>query len=101
MTALALLALGLHDLLDAVLPGAWPAPRRRWLARAGAAVAAVLAVVFLGWTQAKTGTTLSAVVFVVAALALVGGLLALHDLHPVDVRTRVEHAVSAAKRSAA
>ena len=24
MTALALLALGLHDLLDAVLPGAWP-----------------------------------------------------------------------------
>ena len=37
MTALALLALGLHDLLDAVLPGAWPTPRRRWLARAGAA----------------------------------------------------------------
>jgi len=47
VTALALLALGLHDLLDAVLPGAWPAPRRRWLARAGAAVAAVLAAVLV------------------------------------------------------
>jgi Fe-S cluster biogenesis protein NfuA len=33
-----------------------------------------------------------------AADPLVGGLLALHDLHPVDVRTRVEHAISAAKR---
>jgi cytochrome d ubiquinol oxidase subunit II len=39
--------------------------------------AAVAAVAFLGWTQAKTGTVASAVAFVVAALALVGGLLAI------------------------
>ncbi|MBJ7359365.1 cytochrome d ubiquinol oxidase subunit II [Nocardioides sp.] len=38
--------------------------------------AAVAAVAFLGWTQVKTGTVASAVAFVVAALALVGGLLA-------------------------
>ena len=50
--------------------------RARDLAVRIGAVAAVLAVVFLAWTQAKTGTTLSAVVFAVAALALVGGLLA-------------------------
>jgi len=50
--------------------------RARALAVRIGAVAAVLAVVFLGWTQAKTGTTLSAVVFVVAALALLGGLFA-------------------------
>ena len=50
--------------------------RARDLAVRIGAVAAVLSVVFLAWTQAKTGTTLSAVVFVVAALALVGGLLA-------------------------
>ncbi|MDN5856990.1 MAG: NifU family protein [Pseudonocardia sp.] len=29
---------------------------------------------------------------------LVGGLLALHDLHPVDLRTRVEHAMDTAHR---
>jgi cytochrome d ubiquinol oxidase subunit II len=39
-------------------------------------VAAVLAVVFLGWTQAKTGTGVTAVVFAVAALSLLGGLAA-------------------------
>src|SRR3954471_12316889 len=38
-------------------------------------VAAVLAVVFLAWTQARTGNGGSAVLFIVAALALVGGLL--------------------------
>ncbi|MEQ3550057.1 NifU family protein [Pseudonocardia nematodicida] len=34
-----------------------------------------------------------------AADPLVGGLLALHDLHPVELRTRVGHAVEGAKRS--
>jgi cytochrome bd ubiquinol oxidase subunit II len=38
--------------------------------------AAVAAVAFLGWTQGMTGTVASAVAFVVAAAALVGGLLA-------------------------
>jgi hypothetical protein len=33
-----------------------------------------------------------------AAQPLVGGLLALHDLHPVPLATRVTHAVAAAKR---
>ncbi|SHK13414.1 hypothetical protein SAMN05443637_1035 [Pseudonocardia thermophila] len=33
-----------------------------------------------------------------AADPLVGGLLALHDLHPVPLRTRVEHAVATARR---
>lgn len=33
-----------------------------------------------------------------AADPLVGGLLAVHDLHPVPLRTRVEYAVAAAKR---
>ena len=50
--------------------------RARDLAVRIGTVAAVLAVVFLTWTQAKTGTTGSAVVFVLAALALVGGLVA-------------------------
>ena len=50
--------------------------RARDLAVRIGAVAALLAVVFLVWTQMKTGTAVSAVVFVVAALALVGGLLA-------------------------
>jgi cytochrome d ubiquinol oxidase subunit II len=36
----------------------------------------VLAVVFLVWTQLKTGTAFSAVLFVLAALALVAGLVA-------------------------
>jgi len=36
--------------------------------------AAVAAVAFLGWTQAQTGSAWSAVLFVAAALALVGGL---------------------------
>jgi cytochrome d ubiquinol oxidase subunit II len=50
--------------------------RARSLAVRIGVVAAVLAVVFLLWTQARTGTTASAVVFVVAALSLVGGLAA-------------------------
>jgi cytochrome d ubiquinol oxidase subunit II len=50
--------------------------RARDLAVRIGAVAAVLAVVFLVWTQLKTGTALTAVVFAVAALALVGGLVA-------------------------
>ncbi|WP_181781229.1 hypothetical protein [Pseudonocardia pini] len=33
-----------------------------------------------------------------AADQLVGGLLALHDLHPVDLRTRVEQAMAVAAR---
>jgi cytochrome bd ubiquinol oxidase subunit II len=52
----------------------------RYRARALAArlgiVAAVLAVVFLGWLQARTGSGASAVAFVAAALALVAGLAA-------------------------
>jgi cytochrome d ubiquinol oxidase subunit II len=50
--------------------------RARDLAVRIGAGAAVLAVVFLVWTQLKTGTALTAVVFAVSALALVGGLLA-------------------------
>ena len=50
--------------------------RARDLAVRIGALAAVLAVLFLAWTQARTGTALSAGVFVVAALALVGGLVA-------------------------
>ena len=42
-----------------------------------------------------------ALVHRLAADPLAGGLLALHDLHPVELRTRVEHAVTAAKRSLA
>lgn len=50
--------------------------RARDLAVRIGAVAAVLAVVFLVWTQVRTGTALTAVVFAVAALVLVGGLVA-------------------------
>ncbi|WP_107772703.1 cytochrome d ubiquinol oxidase subunit II [Nocardioides sediminis] len=50
--------------------------RARALALRTGAVAAVLAVVFLVWTQVKTGTPVSAALFVVAALGLVGGLVA-------------------------
>ncbi|SDC16441.1 cytochrome d ubiquinol oxidase subunit II [Nocardioides lianchengensis] len=39
-------------------------------------VAAVVAVAFLGWTQLKTGDAASALAFLVAALALVGGIAA-------------------------
>jgi len=39
-----------------------------------------------------------AMVHRLAADPLVGGLLALHDLHPVDLRTRVEHAMEVAVR---
>jgi len=52
----------------------------RYAARALAvklgAAAAVVAVLFLGWTQVKTGDLSSAVAFAVAALALVGGIAA-------------------------
>jgi cytochrome d ubiquinol oxidase subunit II len=48
---------------------------RRLAVRLGV-VAAVLAVAFLAWTQVDTGNTGSAVLFVVAALALVAGIVA-------------------------
>jgi cytochrome d ubiquinol oxidase subunit II len=50
--------------------------RSRALAIRLGGAAAVVAVAFLVWTQALTGTATSAAIFVVAALALVGGLLA-------------------------
>ena len=83
MTALALLALGLHDLLDAVLPGAWPTPRRRWLARAGAAVAAVLAAVLVA-VLAPTGISV-AVGGGLVALGLLMGWTWLHPDRPLGV----------------
>jgi cytochrome d ubiquinol oxidase subunit II len=49
--------------------------RARALAVSVGLGAALVAVAFLTWTQADTGTTGSAVVFVAAALALVAGLL--------------------------
>lgn len=50
--------------------------RARALALRLGTVAAVVAVAFLGWTQVDTGSAASAVAFVLAALALVGGLAA-------------------------
>ncbi|GAA3645996.1 cytochrome d ubiquinol oxidase subunit II [Nocardioides ginsengisoli] len=50
--------------------------RARRLGVRAVAVTAVLAVAFLGWTQAQHGSVGSAVAFVVAAVALVGGGLA-------------------------
>lgn len=50
--------------------------RARALAIRIGAVAAVLAVVFLWWTQSRTGSAASAVAFLGAALALVAGLAA-------------------------
>ncbi len=50
--------------------------RARRMAVGVGAAAAVAAVAFLGWTQVQTGSAGSAVLFVVAALALVGGLVA-------------------------
>jgi cytochrome bd ubiquinol oxidase subunit II len=50
--------------------------RARALAVRTGVGAAAVTVAFLGWTQAQTGTASSAVAFVLAALALVGGLLA-------------------------
>ncbi|PUA83006.1 cytochrome d ubiquinol oxidase subunit II [Nocardioides currus] len=50
--------------------------RARALAWRSGIVAAVLAVVFLAWLQARTGSPTSALVFVVAALLLVGGVAA-------------------------
>ncbi|MFL0419805.1 hypothetical protein [Micrococcus luteus] len=47
MTALALLALGVHDLATALLPHAWAARRREVLALAAGAAAAVLAALLL------------------------------------------------------
>ncbi|WP_028473528.1 cytochrome d ubiquinol oxidase subunit II [Nocardioides alkalitolerans] len=48
--------------------------RARALAVRLGIAAAVVAVVFLAWTQARTGDTSSAVAFVAAALVLVGGI---------------------------
>jgi cytochrome d ubiquinol oxidase subunit II len=50
--------------------------RARALAVRVGLVAAVLAVVFLAWTQADTGNTGSLVLFAIAAVALLAGLLA-------------------------
>lgn len=50
--------------------------RARTLAVLLGVAAAVVAVLFLGWTQLKTGDVSSALAFVVAALALVGGIAA-------------------------
>jgi cytochrome d ubiquinol oxidase subunit II len=50
--------------------------RARALAVRIGAVAAVLALVFLAWTQARTGTGTSLVVFSVAAISLLAGLSA-------------------------
>lgn len=50
--------------------------RARDLAVRVGTAAAVLAVLFLVWTQARTGSAVSSVVFVVAALTLVAGLVA-------------------------
>jgi cytochrome d ubiquinol oxidase subunit II len=52
--------------------------RARSWARSTGLVAALAAVGFLVWTQAQTGDAGSAVLFVLAALALVGGILAVH-----------------------
>ena len=52
--------------------------RARALAVRLGPVAALLAVVFLVWTQLETGTTLTAVVFASAALTLLAGLAAAH-----------------------
>src|SRR5690349_1772567 len=49
--------------------------RARAVAVRSGLAAAVAAVVFLVWTQSITGTTGSAVLFVAAALALVGGIV--------------------------
>ncbi|GAB2858613.1 cytochrome d ubiquinol oxidase subunit II [Nocardioides pacificus] len=49
--------------------------RARALAVKLGVAAAVVAVVFMVWTQAETGSVASAVAFVVAALALVGGIV--------------------------
>lgn len=48
----------------------------RLLATRIGVVAAVITVVFLGWTQLETGTLGSAVLFALAAVALLGGLAA-------------------------
>ena len=50
--------------------------RARGLAVRVGVAAAVVAVVFLGWTQLMTGNVASAALFVLAALSLVGGLVA-------------------------
>lgn len=48
-------------------------------------------------TIARAGAG-DAIVHRLASDPLVGGLLALHDLHPVDLRTRIESAMQVAKR---
>lgn len=68
MTALVLIALGLHDLLDAVLPHRWPAARRAGtvLGLAGAATVAAAALMAVVSAQVLTPAVGSALV----ALAL-------------------------------
>ncbi len=50
--------------------------RARAFAVTSGAVTAVVAVVFLGWTQVKTGSLASAALFLLAASTLVGGIAA-------------------------
>nr|WP_268259627.1 hypothetical protein [Micrococcus sp. Mcc28] len=65
------------------MPGAWPTPRRRWLARAGAAVAAVLAAVLVA-VLAPTGISV-AVGGGLVALGLLMGWTWLHPDRPLGV----------------
>ncbi len=83
----------IEEVLDSLDPSARPAGEElvRLLMRFyGAGLEQIVTI-----SRAGTG---DGAVHRLAADPLVGGLLALHDLHPVDVRTRVEHAISAAKR---
>ena len=52
--------------------------RARWAAMRIGAVAAVLAVAFLAWTQADKGTGATAAASAIAAVALLGGIYATH-----------------------
>lgn len=83
----------IEEVLDSLDPSARPAGEElvRLLMRFyGAGLEQVVAI-----SRAGTG---DGAVHRLAADPLVGALLALHDLHPVDLRTRVEHALAAAKR---
>lgn len=83
----------IDEVLDSLDPAARPAAEElvRLLMRFyGAGLEQIVAI-----SRAGTG---DGAVHRLAADPLVGGLLALHDLHPVELRTRVEHALSTAKR---
>lgn len=83
----------IEEVLDALDGAARPAAEElvRLLMRFyGAGLEQVVAI-----SRAGTG---DGAVQRLAADPLVGGLLALHDLHPVALRTRVEHALAVARR---